>query len=303
MRRVAIGLCVVAASASLAAAAQETLASPEVAEHLGEAPIRRLRPLARGGRTLEMRLDAPIDAVLVPATRDDPDRWRHEIAAYRIAACIGMDNVPVAVSRPLSRTDLERTLDPDFEDVREELSAAMPFTGDGVVPAAAVHRPADARPSGLGNWRVLERRLALLRQRNAIDETRQSQVADLAHAILFDYLIGNATRYDGAPIPGPPNGSRLYLVDHATAFVTPLRDDVHDRLRQRLGRVEKVARWFATGLARCGEQTLRDALSAGERPLLDERELAGVLDRREALISLLVALRDAHGEDAVFVLP
>lgn len=299
MRPAAIALFVVL-SAALVAVAQP--AAEAIAQHLERAPIRRLRPLARGGRTLEMRLDAPVDAALVPATRDDPDGWRHEIAAHRIAACIGMDNVPVAVYRPLSRAELERTLDPDFADVSAELARVMRFDGDAV-PAAAVHRPADARPSGLGNWRVLERRLAMLRQRNEVTADRARQVGDLAHAILFDYLIANPSRYDGAPIPGTPNASRLYLVDHANAFAAPLPEELHERVRERLHRVEKAGRWFAEGLLRCDERTLRAALSAGDPVLLDAAELRGVLDRREALISLLVTLRDEHGEDAVFVLP
>ena len=295
-----------------AARAQEELLGTDlprrrVEETLETARATRFRPIGPRRLVFEMRMDAPFDAWFVPATHDDADGWRHEIAAYRVARCLGMDNVPPAVMREIARDEIVARLDPDFEDVHDALVARVRWDDRGMATGAVVFRPGDARPSGLDNPRRLERRIALLARRAAVDAGRERLVADLAHAMLFDYLIAYPARFEGAAVPGTPTGSRLFVTSHAGAFVSPLPAEAEQALRARLTRVKKLAPAFVEGLTRCDDARLRAELGAGSPAsaplLLDAHRTRALLDRRVTVVSWIVALRDAWGADTVLSLP
>ncbi len=272
------------------------LAPARVRSLLASSPVKGLRPVGTRDVVIDMRLDGPVDARFVPATERDPDAWRREIAAYRVARCLGMDNVPPAVRRELSRDELLARLDPDFADVREDLISAIRWDGDAAV-GAAIYLPRDARPSGLTRGRRLARRFEDLSLGVDVDPDRRALLADLAHAVLFDYLVAHRGRFDGGAVPGVPSGARIYALGHADAFAWPLPAAEHAELRDHLVRVEKLAPWFAQGLSRC------DLEGAGVSAFLDEARLESLRDRRMALVTYVLALTAEHGERAVLSLP
>jgi len=125
--------------------------------------------------------------------------------------------------------------------------------------------------------------------------------------LSFDYLIGNGDRFSGGNIKGDPQGRFLFLRDHDLAFPRKLGEPLHRRIANRMLFAERFSRRFFHNLSELTREAFqreieRDPLSV-QGPLLDDRQLAGLFDRREALLSHITSLIQLHGEDRVLAFP
>jgi hypothetical protein len=104
-----------------------------------------------------------------------------------------------------------------------------------------------------------------------------------------------------------PDGSRLFTRDHDMAFSAPLAPNLHRRVFDHLKRTEQFSRAQVQRLLAMNESVLRRELrrDPGARAgmTLNDEQIAGVMDRRRAVISYVVALVDEYGEDRVLSLP
>ena len=121
----------------------------------------------------------------------------------------------------------------------------------------------------------------------------------------FDVLIGNADRGSGSnmrtvEIDGL---TRLAIRDHNLAFASRISDVSWTRMLTMLRRVRRFSRGFVERIEALDEAAIRDATTDHDvGPLLDDAQIAGVLDRREAILSWIGALSEMHGEDAILSL-
>lgn len=276
--------------------------SPDaILEHLRQAPAKRYRPVGRGELVFELELDAPVDALWVPRTAQEPHGWTRELAAWRIARCIGLDEVMPVARRDVTPEELRERLDPELADLWPEIEDRIAWDAGGAAPGAAVLLLRDVRPSGLGRRRIERWKRSLL-QGIEPDEDRRRVHADLADMLLFDYLIANPSRLDHG-VDALSGLERLVLRDHRDAF-GPLRAADRDALREDVLGVEALTRPWAEGLARCDDARLSAVLRDGEGGhIVDPAELRSLIDRRRTLVSHVAALIDAHGPDEVVVLP
>ncbi|RLB56333.1 MAG: hypothetical protein DRJ42_03575 [Deltaproteobacteria bacterium] len=286
------------------------LRQDEIQRHLLTDRPTRFKPVGSTSVVFEMRLDGPVNGAFKPRSRQRSGGAASEVAAYRIARLLGMDNVPPAVTRRIRREDIQARLHPDFADAWDEIVDWTVWNDDGTCTGAAIYWVPQMRSLGLERAGRMTRWTRRLRQGGEIDANDVPLHADLSRLVVFDYLIGNWDRWSGANAQGLPDASRLIIRDHDSAFSVPLPAEIHRRVFDHLKRTEKFSRTFVQRLLRMNEEALRAELGRdpGARGAhgelsLDDRQIAAVMDRRQAVISYIVALIDAHGRDRVLSLP
>jgi hypothetical protein len=266
-----------------------------IALALAEGTIEALRPTGTSDLVFEARLSNGERARFVPNTRRSPRSARAEVAAYRIARLAGFDTLPPAVHVRVPLAEIEERLHPDYRDAWRAIERELVIDGDAV-EGALVHQPFPIRDLGRRPVREATARLS------ARDEPEGGFTLfdrDVANLLMFDYLIGNPERLDQAGPYARPSGDRLYFLDQRDAFAPETDADAARRVIARLEPLRRASLSFARALDRMDRASI--AAIAGGDHLLDEAELRALADRRDALVSLLRARADLHGESAVLV--
>ncbi len=273
----------------------------------GARPI-RFKPVGSTSIVYEMVLDGPVNAAFKPGSRHRPGGAIAEVAAYRIARLLGMDNVPPAVTRWVRRDDIQSRLHPDYADAWDEIVDWTLWDDQGRAAGAAIYWVPEMRSLGLESDSSIRRWTRRLKQGGpAIQDDERAMYTDLSRMLVLDYLIGNWDRWSGGNAQGMPDGSRLFTRDHDMAFGSPLAANLHRRVFDHLLRAEHFSRSQIDRLLAMNEPALRTELrqdpGAASGMTLDDGQIAGVMDRRRAVISYVVALIDQYGEDRVLSLP
>jgi hypothetical protein len=296
------GIAIVARGAAQPPVEARTFAPGAVPETdivtaLAEAAAERFRPIGTTSLTFQVELAGPIDAAFRPESRAHPRGWLAEVAAYRIARGLGLDVVPPAVIRPVERGPLRRRLDPEADVMFEDLEPGLIFTAN-VVRGAFVYWVPGLERTDLDTGDGIERWSAWLAQGGEIPEEERTTARDLSNMVVLDYVIGNRDRWSGGNVRRA--GGRLVIRDHNLAFPFTLTEAPHRRMLSFLMRAERFSRATIARLVELDEASLRELL-ADQAPssVLDDRQIAAVLERREAVLSWVGALIEAHGQDAV----
>ena len=264
---------------------------------------RSFRPV--GTSSVTMRVDfGNIDAAFKPRTDSHPRGYLSEIAAYRIARFLGMDNVPPVITRRVPRVLFQAQFQSphpeDWEPVREEIR----WDVSGVTPGATIYWIPAMRSSELATDAGVDAVEGWLQLDWEIPEGSQTVARDLSTLFAFDYLIGNWDRLSGGNVSANREGDRLFVRDHNVAFGT-LTGPRYERVRGNLERVQRFSREFVRRIEAMDEAALSAALAEDPesevRPILTPEEMEGVLDRRRALLSYVGALVSLHGPGRVFV--
>ena len=225
-------------------------------------------------------------------------RYRGEIAAYRLAVALGLDNVPRAFPRSFEAASL-RAVQADFD-------AKALVDSDGQVRGAAkpwidkyVVLPLE-QPSARVGWEPW-----LTDRQASIPEDQRSLAAALSTMIAFDYITGNWDRWSGGNIAQDGATGTLLFVDNDGAFYDPPPADSLARQLAMLRRIVRFSRRFVAMLRALDDGKLRDAMGeegAGQ-PLLPERVVSGVAARRKTVLDLVDARVDDAGESVALAFP
>lgn len=268
---------------------------------------RRLRQVGTSSITLRADLGEGLESAFKPRTRTHPRGWMAEIAAYRIARALGMDNVPPVIGRSMPRAVMQQRFDSEHPEDWEPIRETILWDAPGVARGAAIYWIPRMRSSDLASAAGLERAAPWLAQSGEVPPDRSSVARDLSTLLAFDYLIGNWDRFSGGNVSTDATGTRLFVRDHNVAFIEPLQGDRYARVRAGLERVQRFSRGFVERLRALDEAALRAALAEDpegrERPLLDDAQIGGVLARRRALLSYVAAVVELHGAERVLVWP
>lgn len=272
-------------------------------EALARRTPRRHRQVGTTSITLRTDLGEGRECAFKPRTRSHPRGWAAEIAAYRIARALGLDNVPPVVGRQLPRLAMEQRFDPRHPEEWETIRADILWDAPGVARGAAIHWIPRMRSSELATPSGLASAEAWLDQAGELPPGREAIARDLSTMLAFDYLIANVDRFSGGNVSTDAEGTRLFVRDHNLAFIHPLSPERYERLRGHLARVERFSRGFVTLVSELDEARLRAALAEDpegrERALLSDAQIQGVLSRRRALLSYVAALVELHGRGRV----
>lgn len=289
------------------------LAAGEILKRIAGAEPLSFRSVGNTSIVLKVDLEGEIDAAFKPAWRRRPGGWLLEVAAYRLARLLGLETVPPVVTRRISRQELKGGLElgRDRGGLWRDYEQELLWEEDGRVPGAAILWVQGMRDLGLERRRGalgMQTWSAWLRvDGEPVPEEARALAADLSNMLAFDYLIGNPDRFSGGNMKGDEKGARLYIRDHDLALPRRLSDRAHGRVLRRLLQAERFSRGFYRRLRGLERERLEKELAldpaAAKGPILDEHQLNGLFDRREALLSHISSLVALHGEERVLAFP
>lgn len=255
----------------------------------------RAKSIGHTSYVLKLTLQGGAVAAFKPRSRRPlgDRRYKGEIAAYRLATALGLDNVPRAIPRSFTAEDL-RAVRPDFD-------AEGLVDGDGRVRGALI--------PWIDGYRVLPLENATERARwepwlfdahATIPSDQRALAAALSSMLAFDYLTANWDRWSGGNVAEDGASGRVLFVDNDGAFYEWPAPAALARQRAELQRVTRFSRSFVEALRALDGAALRAAI--GEEspgvPLLSERSLAGVEARRATVLAMADARIADAGPDA-----
>jgi hypothetical protein len=295
----ASGGSVPAASAPAPSAPAPSPALPASAE-AADAYVTALPTAAKSiGHTsyvLKLKLVGGAVAAFKPRSRRPlgERRYKGEIAAYRLAVALGIDNVPRAIPRSFDAAPLRALLGASFD--REAIVDADGKVRGALMPWIESYRVLPLEEAGQrARWEPW-----LFDPRAEVPEAARRLASAVSTMIAFDYLTANWDRWSGGNVAEEGADGRVLYVDNDGAFYE--WPDAHQLARQRreLERVVRYSRRFVAALRALEDETLERAVGDEEpgAPLLSERARAGVEARRKTVLSIIDARVGDAGEAA-----
>lgn len=270
---------------------------------LAESEARQYKPVGHSSVVFRMRTAARVTAAFKARSRALRRGYQYEVAAYRVARLLGLDNVPPAVFRSATRREIMDRFHPRKVDRWPKTKRELLWNEGGTVPGAAIYwvdglRSLDLE-SRMPQWQ------SWLRDGGTVPGNQQELARDLSSMIVFDFLLGNWDRYSGGNMKVNADATRLVMRDHDRSFSAPLSPKRYDRLLAKLRMTERFSESLVRALLDLNAASLREALAAGaeEAPLLTDLQLAELLDRRQTVLSHVGALVEERGERAVLSFP
>jgi hypothetical protein len=286
------------AGAALPSASASTSTSErEVDAYVTAEPL-GAKSIGHTSYVLKLTLEGGAVAVFKPRSKLPlgDHRYKGEIAAYRLARALGLDNVPRAIPRTFDAARL-RALQGDFDQ-------------KGLVDADG--RVRGALMPWIDKYRVLPLEEGESRARweawlfdahSSVPEDSRALAASVSTMIAFDYVTANWDRWSGGNVAEDGASGKVLFVDNDGAFYEWPSPATLARQRAQLERVTRFSRRFVAALRALDARKLREAL--GEEspgvPLVSDRVVGGVDARRGAVLDVVDArVRDA-GEGATLV--
>ncbi len=259
------------------------------------------KPVGSTSTVFHARLKGTVDAAFKAPTAHRPHGPASEVAAYRVSRCLGLDDVPPAISRRIALEVLRARLEPRYETRWPEIEKRMRVGDGGAVLGAAIYWIPELADVGVDKQSGLRKAAQWLRVGGDLPEARRSLAASLSRMLAFDYLIGNFDRWSGDNVAGDAQGRFVYVRDHDQAFPEPMGEALHRKLLGYVLRCERFSRAFYLKLRSFSRQCLQRELAEDpEGPrLLSERQIADLFDRRQTLLSHIESLVALHGEREV----
>lgn len=274
-------------------------------QRLARAVPRSMKPVGSTSTVFKVDLTGSVDAAFKSTTVDRPAGPAAEVAAYRLSRCLGMRNVPPAISREMSLDDIAALLTPEGRAAWPTIRGRLVVTNHQTVWMAAIYWVPDLTPLDIDSAEGVERFTEWLSLDGEIPEASRGLAAQISTMLAWDYLIGNFDRFSGSNAQGTPDGQVVVLRDHDIAFSARLGEHLHERILGRMLRAERFSRSFIAALRALTPAQFRAELSRDpgwvNGPLVSEAAMRGVFDRRATILSHVDSLIALHGEHAVLV--
>jgi len=285
------------------------LSQADLIDRLQKAEPLSFRPVGSTSTVFRTKLaDQPFEAAFKAATLDREHGPLAEVGAAAVARCLGMHTVPPAVARSVPLDFLRRHVEGVTDAQWQEIAARFQVEKNGRVQGAFIYWIPDLGDVGLNKEAGLARAREWLRIGGVLPQADASLAASVSQMVGYDYIIGNFDRWSGSNTKGNADKTSVYVRDHDLALPGKLGEPLHKRIASQMLVAERVSRAFfayAQGLSRdciVREVTLAQPDAPGvER--LNDRVIAGILDRRDGFLSHVEALRVQHGDEAVLYFP
>ncbi len=268
-------------------------------------PITRMK-LNKGGSSLSFRVDFADGsrAAFKPAQTNLQTMPRKEVAAYRINRLLGLNAVPPAAPRMVSRTELFAHLHPDTQPMVPRIRAETIFDPRGHTAGVVMHWVPIIKDAGLDTPEGIHESSRWLTQGQAIPDGKHVLAAQLADLLVFDFLISNPDRYSGGNLLTNEDGSRLLFMDNTLSFM--IEPEGTEKTRGALMRSQRFSRRLYEALDRISEDTLARILtqaSEGDYEILTKPEIRAVVARRDFVRRYIDDLAKSYGSAAVLYFP
>ena len=274
-------------------------------ERVRTQPIVRFK-LNHGGSSLSFRVDFADGsrAAWKPIQTNLQTVPRKEVAAYRINRLLGLNAVPPAAPRVVTRDELFGHLHPDSEAALPRIREETVFDDNGRTVGTASYWIPVIRDSGFDVAPRRQQAETWLAQGEPIPMEQRAMAAQLSDLTVFDFLTANTDRYSGGNMKMSPDGEQLFFMDNTMSFFVEL--DGKDRNRQELFKAQRFSRALYQALDRIDVATLERILSrddGGSGEILTAAEIRAVVSRREVVRHYIGDLIAEYGAKSVLVFP
>jgi hypothetical protein len=274
-------------------------------ERVRTQPIVRFK-LNHGGSSISFRVELADGsrAAWKPTQTNTQTIPRKEIAAYRLNRLLGLNAVPPAAPRAVSRDELLAHLHPESLEFIPRIKAETIFDGNGVTRGTASYWIPIIKDSGFDKPEGQKQVQAWLSQGEPIPPEQASMARQVSDLIVFDFLTSNPDRYSGGNMKMSPDGTQLFYMDNTMSFFVDPEGPAKNR--EVLFRTQRFSRTLYEALDRVTAPTLERALAqeaGAPYEILTPAEIAGVVGRRVVIHQYIDALVAQFGARNVLIFP
>jgi hypothetical protein len=260
----------------------------------------RAKSIGHTSYVLKVTLSDGMRGVFKPRSRRPlgDRRYRGEIAAYRLARALGLDNVPRAVPRAFPLASL-RAACATSPGGAEQLDREVLVDADGTVRGAFIDWIDDYRELPVENsWWRARWEPWLLDSRAKVGKNERTLATAISTMIVFDYVIANWDRYSGGNVARDGDSGSVLFVDNDGAFYESPPAEPLARQFGMVRRVVRFSRQFVTAL-RALDKTKLEHIFGEEspgKPLLPRSAVIATDERRRRAIKAIDAHLATRGE-------
>jgi hypothetical protein len=227
-----------------------------------------------------------------PRSAHGDHRYRGEIAAYRLARALALENVPLAMPRSFDYAAMLGAVG------REPIFAEVVKEPDGEVRGALIPWIKGLEFIPLEGEEWMQKWRGWLRVGGAIPPDQRALAAQISDALAFDLVTGNWDRWSGGNVGIDRARGTLLFVDNDGAFFDPVPTKEMKRPTELFEGVERFSRSFVAALRAVDVGRAVGEEAPGE-PLLSARVVAGAEARRKRVLAVIDAKVRRLGEEAV----
>jgi hypothetical protein len=272
----------------------------------------RTQPIVRfkfnhGGSSISFRVDFADGsrAAWKPTQTNTQTIPRKEIAAYRLNRLLGLNAVPPAAPRAVSRDELYAHLHPESLEFLPRIKAETIFNPSGITYGTASYWIPVIKDSGFDTPDGQKLSTTWLTVGGEpIPPDRMAFALQISDLLVFDFLTSNPDRYSGGNMKMSPDGTELFYMDNTMSFFVDAQGT--EKNREVLLRTQRFSRTLYEALDRVTGPTLERALAqepGAAYDILTPAEIAAVVGRRQFVQEHIKGLIAQFGAPAVLFFP
>jgi hypothetical protein len=227
-----------------------------------------------------------------PRSTRGGSRYRGEVAAYRLARALSLENVPFAMPRSFRYDALQAAVgrEPIFADVVKE--------SDGEVRGALIPwiKGLEFLPLETAEWMPKWR--SWLKAGSTIPDDQRALAAQISDVLAFDQVTGNWDRWSGGNVGIDRARGMLLFIDNDGAFFDPPPAKEMTWPTTLFKGVDRFSRRFVAALRAVDVASAVGEERPGE-PLLSARVVAQTEARRKRVLAFIDAKIATLGEPSV----
>lgn len=257
-------------------------ARDEMQRMMGIEPMHPQRIKSIGHTSVVLKIEMREGQVFVfkPRSKKGHERYKGEIAAFRLGLALGIDAVPKAYQQSFGRDQIdgaiadEKTKKLIADEVVDEPSggvvagALMPWIDDYTV------LPLEKEPL-FSQWR------GWLKKDATIPDDKKELAREVSTLVLFDFLTANWDRWSGGNV-ATSKGKMLYVDNDGAFFENPPKDALA-RNKRYLEGVDRFSKSVVEALRDLTEDGIRERMRAA----LSEKALEGLFARRKEALAVV----------------
>ena len=240
----------------------------------------------------KLGLEGGLTIAYKPRSARGDHRYRGEVAAYRLARALSLENVPLAIPRAFDYAALQSVVgrEPIFGEVVKE--------PDGSVRGALIPWIKGLEFLPLENAEWLPKWRGWLRSGGAIPDDQRALAAQISDVLAFDLVTGNWDRWSGGNVGIDRARGLLLYVDNDGAFFDPPPVKEMKWPTALFEGVDRFSRRFVGALRGLDLRSALGEEAPGE-PLLPARVMAQTEARRRRVLAVIDAKIAKLGEPSV----
>jgi hypothetical protein len=271
----------------------------------------RTQPIVRfkvnhGGSSLSFRIEFADGsrAAWKPTQTNRQSIPRKEVAAYRLNRLLGLNAVPPAAPRVVTREELLSHLHPESIELLPRIQAETIFGPGGKTVGTASYWIPIIRDSGFDTPEGQRLAQTWLSLGQPIPPDKRAMAAQLSDLVVFDFLTANPDRRSGGNMKMSPDGKQLFFMDNTMSFyVDPTGNE---KTREVLLKTQRFSKAMFSALDRITVPTLEQVLSeetGTPYEILTPAEINAVVARRDVVRQYVAVLIDHFGKNEVLAFP